>query len=763
MGTFRVIRIQLYLVSAAVIIEATKYGENLRELRHQRHLIPSMGANQTSADIKTKHLRHSNTLFPAYDISGYDPPSKLTSRVDDTKSSERLEQTRDFRLGSRRNKLAIQDKEKSDQYSDDFNRLPDSVVQLRPDGQTRAKIGRNKSVDIDLKTINMLVNVLTWAHEQLNDQSKLNNSTSVTPSKAQSTAKRQRSSKNDPFERPSASINRISARRIDQVALGEARFAPATTTMRPDRFGRHDYSTKDHVMVRAGFGRGLNEQPTRNQTHDERRGKTTTDKRRRQSAMMQSGAHHNPSNSILGEDLDSLQPQVEQNSGPSLLAMHRPILARDLLTHQPERGYEYSTGSNPIAPENLFVSRPRQIHAHEKPAGGLTGLNYRPYEADISLNQIERDERPIQGDYNPMVPPYNGHPLLGHLRHPLTGLSGQSNWIGANQSPMRHPGDSPESDPSDKSDRPATGSVTGLHPLEHMLEVAKRQREAALAFERRRLEHELALDHRQGQIRHQHELELEKQRKDHELKAQQAAREAKEAEDRKNKEKQEQEENGDQGNQQEGQNRDDDRQGNQSNEVDDEGGSQGFSDTDFTDLFPPGILSEAEIKEIKKQQQEEREKEKQRRQQESEQQQDEQEANQEPEDDADSNQESSAGQEAGKANSEVGESVEQTNETGGDAPTSSSRAENGDKKSEDRGKPEELRPINGSHVEYAHRANKTRRSRSRETPQSSQSIRDEYVRPFMLPAIVVPDRRLLAKVELDSEPNAQVHFDGDNE
>lgn len=784
------------IFTALTVINATR--QTTEDLRSSSGYLkePSKTSHEfeknLSINIRTSRNRPSTmgqSSLPAYDISGFDDfitdhyefinrnqssSDKRTSPMQRNKQSLNSIYNNDNNNRERRN----------DRYNDEI------VHQMRSNTNKASKA--NITMDMDRKTMNMLVNVLKWANERIENETKKGKSqnkeygvdSKEDSYKKKTIAKRQKTHKDDPLDRPSASNERISWRKQD---LNSIKGTNKSLT-RPDpsdyqeRISRQS-TALDHILVRPGFDHEKSDDKNYNRNDRVSSSSNEDSKHRRStSSLLQSGAYQYPSTLVFNDDQESLhQPQNHQ--GVSLLANHKPILARDILTHPQVRNMDYiSHGSNPVGPENLFVSRPRLSpidmanHPHNL---AQLARGYQPsVGSDIRSNQIE--------DQRLMVPPYNGHRLVGHhLQHPLAAFGGGSNeW----QEPMGHP--SHLQLPINNQDAKIghgdnqKGPTDSVHPLERMLEAAKRQREAALAFERGRLQHELEMEHRQGQLRHQHEHELEEQRKSHELKAKQALEEAKEAEKRNRKEKEEQNkdsgESGESEQQNEGNEQSDQDSGNekQSNSIDDEQDSKGFTDTDFTDLFPPGILSQDEIREIKKQQQEEKEKQRQQEQQQDQQDEADGQQQQGQDEEGNGNSQGSDGEqgevkeEPGVEGNEASVSEQQKHEAND---TKSNKSNNITDNSIDNDQPRKvlIQRANESFVEYAEvRSNKSRRSTRAPNESGHQAVtslgRDRYLRPFVLPmASETESRRRYGKQvkgssQIEENENAQVQFDKDD-
>lgn len=228
----------------------------------------------------------------------------------------------------------------------------------------------------------------------------------------------------------------------------------------------------------------------------------------------------------------------------------------------------------------------------------------------------------------PVVQPFGGHTLLGPLLASDKHRGGQdlNNRFGdVNQIGGPH----------------VSGNPLLVNPLQHLMEAARNQQAAALSYERRRLNYELELQKREDEMRRQHEANLARQRAAAEAANQQqrqpdANNEQGPQQQQEQPEQQQQGENennnqiggNEQQNQdgnQEQQPNEDENQGQQNNNQQDSNDPdmksfQNFGESDFTDLFPPGILSPSEIDDMRKQQQEQKQQEEQKQRQEQEEQ-----------------------------------------------------------------------------------------------------------------------------------------------
>lgn len=405
----------------------------------------------------------------------------------------------------------------------------------------------------------------------------------------------------------------------------------------------------------------------------------------------------------------------------SLLRAHRPLVAQDLLhvrrrqhsphLHQPHPNSDEENQSH----ENMFASphpyfrpplgsnsdgsaermrlNPNMIDDNDGSSRydpnqrSLGGVAKSKEEAEQSYEPGERRSMPpvpmLRPGYKlgPLVPPYNGQ---------------QVDWIGA---PEHRIGSAVEY-PSSQALPQSSPYVSPLHQL---LLAAKNQQAAAMAYEKRRLDHQMRW--RDEALRRQHDANIERQRQEVAKQQQQEQEQQQQQQPQKPPEKDanvsnenesnmgapndqpntggannnNNEENAPETNRkQQEEVQQSDNQNNESGPAsqqqenesgDSSGGSNGNDadmknfqnfagpDTDFTDLFPPGILSKAEIEEMRKQQQDQ-----QRREQEEE----EQRRNEGGNGEGDNNEEQGGGEQSNGGQNESGEQQQQQQEPQGD-------------------------------------------------------------------------------------------------
>lgn len=239
---------------------------------------------------------------------------------------------------------------------------------------------------------------------------------------------------------------------------------------------------------------------------------------------------------------------------------HRPIIARDLLN------VERSPGTT-LAPylygSPLTTGLP--VLVTQAPAVRLMGIQSPAYGAEpapdlfavLPRRSIQTVKQQHLGE--PLVPPYNGHIM--------------DSWRNG----------------------PSAGSIIYPSAMDN-------------AQEQRRLEHEAKVKRRQEQVRRDHEGVMLRQRLAHERALARVTTTSKPPEEGGSEFQQDPVKNpgspeaSDQAiNQQ-----NDSAENNHAAEEPEMKGFGNFADTDFTDLFPPGILSQAEINEMKRQHQEQK-------------------------------------------------------------------------------------------------------------------------------------------------------------
>lgn len=273
------------------------------------------------------------------------------------------------------------------------------------------------------------------------------------------------------------------------------------------------------------------------------------------------------------EELDQAQSddRITKRQDPygqthMFLPDHRPLIARDLLnverppstTHAP-----YLYGSPLTTGLPMLLSRVTSQH----PVAGMNS----EFNTETTPNLFAAlARRPIQTSPQhhlsaSLVPPYNGHIIDSWGVRPSS-----SNDLGLNMPPIQ---------------------------------------------EQQRLEHEAEVRRRQEQVRRDHESVMLRQRLAHEQALARASQVTTTQKPSSNNNESELEPDGqqDQANNEEKSHSNDSGDTNQLAEEPEMKGFGNFVDTDFTDLFPPGILSDAEINEMKKQHQEQKRQQEQQR------------------------------------------------------------------------------------------------------------------------------------------------------
>lgn len=630
----------------------------------------------------------------------------------------------------------------------------------------------SESLENDIKTINVLINMLTLANTKLMEQRNIlgtKNTTYLTDKQqddgwtgrrnsemqlasdlitSKLPASNPTSKQRGVTKRPKAANLVNSSARTNSTTQKTTSSSTATTTLRPNEKSKSkgrkatggkkvmkkkaEVASEDANLVRPGYssGRGLG-------SSEALRRASTVDSERINSSKGQTDLKHSPGGHY--PEVFASSPMV-QNNGLDLMQQHRPIVAQDLLNmHHHHQQQQHPTGSphypynNRLPVENMFISRhplqqqqeyqdqsPLYDHFHRQrqilggstpiPFGGTTEIptptTMQP-QANGGKDDVNPEFENTKDPTTPMVPPYNGHSMRDRLPGPITGdprrrqqhqhqhqqhptLEALSQQYGEPKTGGVHPidlfrgvGKPPTYDynlvpnrhnnlqsphKTDENEIETHGPF-GAHPspLQQMIMAAKRQQEAALAYERRRLDYEMEMRKREEQMKLQHEDQLKRQQEEQarrdEAGKKQAAKEvaANANSGGSSNEQQNQEQpasvpsgNSESGNEGIGNTSNDSEQNQANNEAqkpgtgeqqqqslpeeqDSGGGSEQeqheqqqkqeqqnqkdtdeemmnfqkeFSaDTDFTDLFPPGILSESEIKDMRKQQQEQKQQE----------------------------------------------------------------------------------------------------------------------------------------------------------
>lgn len=337
---------------------------------------------------------------------------------------------------------------------------------------------------------------------------------------------------------------------------------------------------------------------------------------------------------------------------------HKPIVAHDLLHVRAQQPDPASSAHNRhMRLDNVFFSH---IPMGRQPISGIyehPNLHRQTLDNNVdrrglvhSLKHLPYEENHINSrdeEKQQMVPPYNVHNLEWppsttanpHLAHnqfdeyPNLQRLGEGYQYNQASNPTIYPvlQNNPHLNSIGDSDPRKQQFV---NPLQQVLMAARNQQVAALDLERRRLiEHEMEVQRRQQQIREQHENNLMNQKLAHD----ERQTSAKNNENNRQQADSENQQGGPETNEDQGsqvqqdqaqgggaQDQADDSGGGEQNSGQ-QGGNEGIDareddkdmknfqdfagDTDFTDLFPPGILSDAEIKEMRKQHQEQKQRE----------------------------------------------------------------------------------------------------------------------------------------------------------
>lgn len=509
-------------------------------------------------------------------------------------------------------------------------------------GNHRKSLKNSTKSNFEDETINLLLNMLMMANKKCADKSKAIHSQKSTTTANDNmddydqTAGRFLDSQSTSSS--SISTTKLSPTSDESSSKSNKKSNLKTRTAKGKSSKQVKSTIDDHVLVRPGFE---DVSSTTVSSIEAKYPPSKTKDLANEQDLSQNAAIRYPATSIqnllIPNDLllHNHHVQNPHQTNPYLLSHeelmknHRPIVAHDILNNYYNRQQQQqqlpnqyqSSQPNKFTPtpliENMFVSRQpasslasfgspdKSKQMHEHPSSKPT--TQAPYSPDQHehhpylkrfLEGMDQTSKPFQ----PMVPPYNGWSL---------------------QQPSSTPTSLTSAGPLQAIREPANDHMN------HMLNVARNQQAAALAYEKRRLEHEMELQKQSEQIKKHHEEQVEKQR--------QAAMREQEEKQRANsngsndgqgddksvhdnnqqpEQQQQQNESGDHqqedGPQQNSLEEGPEQGNKQTNDADDPE-MKGFHDfagnTDFTDLFPPGILSQEEIREMHKQQEEQQRKE----------------------------------------------------------------------------------------------------------------------------------------------------------
>lgn len=620
-------------------------------------------------DFKQRKL---HIHLPSYEFVGFNGPSKSNeedffsnSHNGSTGVKQQSRSSMDYlkKIAQAREKLMKSDSEVE-------------AVSARHGNSTRVMTKPMKkskpSLEDDRAAIKSLLSVLLEANNQLLEERTKREG-------------RSRSSSKSPIERNGT------AGEPDEQKTNRTR----TRLDRDEDLTRYESNRLDHMLVKPGFGKAADNLEAGPQLLSNNNIDTDD---------MNSEAQQHPP---VAQSLNLPHPlpyMINEDHG-QFVSTHKPIVAKDLLHvnemhhHQQQnhqRQPEYPSQLMRSNADNLFPPRPLNQqpivieHSYHNERAPITteqpSAIESPYlqafeqqgpttqAADVSEHQPNGFLTSPAPHRPPMVPPYNGHPaasMMGWRPHPMI----ESDAYARPSPPPRttlHPFATPVGHSGGYED--GAGESTPMSPLQHLLMAARNQQAAAMAYERRRLEHERELEERQENLRKQHEENLTKQRHQQQraLEQQQKQKQIDDSSTTTTNDggaggQHDGESNGHAGdsnnsgngggdddsdneienNGRQSESEEPNQQQQQENDPDMKGFQEFAGDSgDFTDLFPPGILSEAEIKEMKKQHAEQKQKE---QEEENEKQQQQQDSN--PETETDQQQDGEPAEQQQQANS----------------------------------------------------------------------------------------------------------------
>jgi len=633
------------LALAVTVSSSVSSGSKDNDLRQQSH---SMTRNedykdrQDSLPIKKfaqvkKRIR--DNYSPSYEIIGFSSPETISSKIRQLTNSS---MDSDFSKNLLDLKKVVKSKSKQ------LGRTLQSNSELEKGKASKV----NGTLEEDINTINVLISMLMLANKKLIDQrnkvakrveprmpgdQELGTIDSLDITNGGQSSLRSTDAPDKPDVRqtrkPKGEKDRkrgktkllaINSTVLPDYPLKSDQNPPPSSMKRSrDELGSQQSAT-DHIMVRPGFDR--TDESEDREPYESAPGETI----RKRHDIARGPFHPQPTSGLS-----------RMGHHEEFLLNHKPTRAHDLLNvnrHHQNQAHSF------IPPENMFVTSPqvdRNPHqidhsVQQHPVEAVDQPYPRQPLADIALT---RDNEILTHRLYPMVPPYNGlslnwpqTPQQQLSQYPFMQRLGETemrfNPLKTTAQPLEFlPGNTQRLPAPIKIQENEISHQPNMSPIEQAIEMAKRQQNVELAHEKRRQEYEMELQKRQEQIKKQHEDNLERQRLAHVAAAEKAQQSKKEQEEPKNsgqqvggeQEKGEAQSNG-------GQEESDNPAGKEADNgtMNGDGGSdeqeeeqkaedpemknlQNFAgDTDFTDLFPPGILSEAEIKEMRKQQEDQR-------------------------------------------------------------------------------------------------------------------------------------------------------------
>lgn len=605
--------------------ESQNYQSN-----HSRKLLPTITANASNdfVQVKQRKVHNYSPTYDIIDLAPYTPDSRTELPKNYSNDEQFYQNIVDLKkiMLEKRNRL----------LKKQANELPGSSKQ------------KNATLESDINTINLLIGMLLLANKRLVEQRDR------LPAESSPSEVRVANGGHESVVQPATKqVTKVDHQhtRVEQVRLAGNKTVSEklgdkseskNTARKKSKKGKKPKKQKqsdghaDHILVRPGFDHA-------------------PDKESSPSEHMKSAGQHP---ALLLNHAPVAIGGSQEHDDP--MRNHRPLVAQDLLNvariypqSYPSDGHLAHGQPN----ERTFASQPKLPREHpfyeylqrQPPA-------YGPQQyLDPRQAEAEEEQARMHG-----VPPYNGLHSEGWTQiqpnHPQV-VAGQP--VAAQQvteedpyaalRPANVPQQRPETGIQQQQQQHndiAGGQPFGPvgHPIHHMLMAAKKQQQAALAYERRRLEHEMELQKRQQLMRKQHDELIERQRQqmkseeearqnqEHEQRAKQQQQQPDEQPAKQQEKQQEQQQQQSQDANQNQQQQQQDNDANNEGQQQDEGGEQqeqdqqqqdqqpeqkeddpdmknfqNFAgDTDFTDLFPPGILSEAEIKEMRRDQAEQR-------------------------------------------------------------------------------------------------------------------------------------------------------------
>lgn len=657
----------IYALVSIILIAINPTSSQIEPQNDDDSLHPKKLKEHRPAQVKSRTIK---TLSPSYDIISLNEPESILSLLTKNGSNRASVMENGFQENLAKLKKMARAKQQSLRRQ-----------QHMAGGSNGTNF--NATLEDDIETINALIGMLMMANRKLIEQrNKLkdvstgNHTTSPQmlnkrkgSKELKSVAKvEQRSSLAGATTTPDSRAGKTKSKTPKKAtkipkpivtnAMDQSQNSSKVVSLKNETRGQElQADAQDYMLVRPGFDRD-DGQPERVPFESQDQGLQVS---RRDEQL--------PADMVGLHDLKE-RPQED------MMHAHKPVVAKDLLhvAHQPQSRSPTYPYDGTLRPENLFFTKPspdgrNQVYEYLQQAPrshDREDAHPREHPVSDERYRYQNDLAALQR-HEPVVPPYNSlgwakHP--GLIGHPLAQRVGDINELGhvmgapqlpPNEHPLlqnKHLAHYRPTPPVEGGDHPGQqvgdNAITNqpfISPIHQLLMAAKNQQAAALAYDRRRLEHEMNLQRQQDEMKRQHEANVERQRQQ----AQMELSKAKEKEQAKSEQEEQpdngaaepqqpqqpdqeqqhpqQQDGGAQGDSgageepESGQNDDGGNAVDQQQPAQDEAGReedkknnerdfQNFQDftgdTDFTDLFPPGILSEAEIKEMREQQQEQR-------------------------------------------------------------------------------------------------------------------------------------------------------------